>query len=128
MISRESIAAAELTTRTGRTGVIYVDDATGGMYVWDLISKSFTGLGDGGIGPPGPQGTQGPVGVTGATGPTGATGAQGVQGVQGVTGAHKVRRVRRGQPVPLVPPARKAPRVCRAHPATARFSAAPAAC
>ncbi len=35
MITREPISAGELATRTGRTGVVYTDDATGEQYTWE---------------------------------------------------------------------------------------------
>ncbi len=35
MITREPISAGELLTRTGRTGVIYTDDATGDQFTWE---------------------------------------------------------------------------------------------
>jgi hypothetical protein len=41
MITRENIAAGELSTRTGRLGVIYADDATGTEYHWDGTNSKF---------------------------------------------------------------------------------------
>lgn len=35
MITREPISFTEVPSRTGRTGVIYADDATGKQYIWD---------------------------------------------------------------------------------------------
>jgi hypothetical protein len=46
MITREPIAAGELATRTGRQGVVYVDDATGMAYVWDGTNSKFQPLND----------------------------------------------------------------------------------
>jgi hypothetical protein len=46
MITREPIAAAELSTRTGRTGVIYDDAATGMSYIWDGTNNKFQPIND----------------------------------------------------------------------------------
>lgn len=46
MITREPIKAGELSTRTGRTGVIYTDDDTGKQYVWDVTNSKFVSLDD----------------------------------------------------------------------------------
>lgn len=35
MITREPISASELSTRVGRSGVIYTDDTTGEQYTWE---------------------------------------------------------------------------------------------
>ena len=49
MITREPIAAAELATRTGRSGVIYVDDTVGVQYEWDAINSKFDKISNNGL-------------------------------------------------------------------------------
>ena len=41
MITREPIAAGELATRRGRSGVVYTDDTTGLQYTWDGTNSKF---------------------------------------------------------------------------------------
>lgn len=69
---------------TGEEKVLYVDESTGNVYIWDNDSDSY--IGNAGTGSQGTQGTAGTPGIQGLQGIQGVQGIQGRQGTQGAQG------------------------------------------
>ena len=85
---------------TGEEKVLYVDESTGNVYIWDNDSDSYIGNAgtgsqgtQGTAGTPGIQGLQGIQGSLGLQGSVGETSAQGAQGGIGVTGAQGIQGI-----------------------------------